>query len=84
MWANKNKYHGSKLLVSQAPRISLLLRIHTEVRAGTYPHTRLQTLKTQILEHKVSSTVQPLLRLIPFIEAVWWRGPKFDHAFPLD
>lgn len=49
----------------------------------THTHSELNT-QTHIFQQKVSSTVQPLLCLVPFIEAVWWRGPKFDHAFSLD
>lgn len=39
------------------------------------------TLETHTFQQKVSLTAQPLFCLVPFIEAVWWRGPKFDHAF---
>lgn len=49
----------------------------------THTHSELNT-QTHIFQQKVSSTVQPLFCLVPFIEAVWWRGPKFDHAFSLD
>lgn len=87
MWASKNKYHWSKLtnvVVTSTDDCTLTVDTHKGGSRHIPTHTRLQTLKTHILEHKVSSTVQPLLCLVPFIEAVWWRGTKFDHAFSLD
>lgn len=74
-----------KASASQAQMVAHLVETDTQVhQAHTHTNTQPQTLKTHIFQLKVSSSVQPLFCLVPFIEAVWWRGPKFDHAFSLD
>lgn len=86
MWAKKNitKANLQRWSCSLTSTNDYTLTVDTHTGASRHIPTLTHSYKHSKHTYSSRKCHQPLFCLVPFIETVWWRGPKFNHAFSLD